>query len=56
MVSANARLDYLGMPRPRRVVSILDPVLRRHLLAMLTTLLAAIGMALISYAMLNGIL
>ena len=55
MVSDNTRLEYFGMPRPRRVVSILDPVLKQHFLAMVTTMLAAIGMGFISYAMLEGI-
>ena len=56
MKAANTRLEYFGVPAPVRRLAPLDPVLKQHLLAMITTLVAAVAMALISYAMLQGIL
>ncbi len=56
MKAAQTRLEYFGVPAPVRRVAPLDPVLKRHLLAMITTVVAAIAMGLISYAMLEGLL
>jgi hypothetical protein len=52
---AGRKLEYFGVPAPGRRVALLDPVLKRHLLAMITTFLAAVAMTLISYAMLEGL-
>lgn len=56
MIQGICKLEYRAVPRTARVVPIFDPMLKRHLLAMVTTALAAIGMVLISYAMFQGIL
>ena len=54
--TVNMPLEYWGVPRPVRRVPPLDPVLKRHLLAMITTLVATLAMGLISFAMLKGLL
>jgi hypothetical protein len=47
-------LEYFGVPpRPRRLIPPLDSQARRHLLAMITTAIAALAMGLISFAMLQ---
>ena len=56
MIHGICKLNYRAVPRTPREVPMLDPVLKRHLLAMVTTLLAAVGLGMISYAMLEGIL
>jgi hypothetical protein len=56
MTSRDVRLEYFGVPAPVRRVAPLDPVLKRHLLAMITTGVAAVAMGFISYAMLEGLL
>jgi hypothetical protein len=56
MTRSDVRLEYFGVPAPIRRVAPLDPMLKRHLLAMVTTAIAALAMGVISYAMLEGIL
>jgi hypothetical protein len=56
MARSDVRLEYFGVPAPIRRVAPLDPMLKRHLLAMVTTAIAALAMGVISYAMLEGIL
>jgi hypothetical protein len=56
MTRSDVRLEYFGVPAPIRRVTPLDPLLKRHVLAMITTVIATLGMVLISYAMLEGIL
>jgi hypothetical protein len=56
MKAVNTRLEYFGVPVRVRRIAPLDPLLKRHLLAMITTAVAALAMGLISYAMLEGIL
>jgi hypothetical protein len=56
MTRSDVRLEYFGVPAPIRRVAPLDPMLKRHLLAMVTIAIAALAMGVISYAMLEGIL